>query len=65
MTNLDNWEYITSAKSINKIDYIILAFLILQDKYTLHKWVLYNNLSNDISLNTSDFGYLNNSLVMD
>lgn len=46
--NPNNWEYITFIKFINKIRCTILAFLILQSKHILHKWVLYNNLSNEI-----------------
>lgn len=33
----DNWKYITSIKSIDKVGCTILIFLILQNKYILYK----------------------------
>ena len=65
MTDPDNREYITSAESINGVGRAIPSFLILQGKHTLHKWTLYNNLSNETSLSTSDSGYSNDNLAMD
>ncbi len=50
---------------INRVEYAIPAFLILQGKHTLHKWVLHKDLSHKISLIISDFGYSNNGLAMD
>lgn len=65
MTDSDNQEYITSPNSINGVGHLILAFLILQGKYILYKWALLNNLYNNTSLNTSNFGNSNNSLAID
>ena len=64
MTDPDNQKYITSTKSINGVGHTISAFFILQGKHTLHKWAFYNNLSNEISLNTSNFRYSNDNLTM-
>ena len=64
MTDPDNREYITSAESINGVGHAIPSFLILQDKHTLHKWTLYNNLSNETFLSTSDAGCLNDNLAI-
>ncbi len=65
MTDPDNREYITSAESINGVGRTIPAFLIFKGKHTLHKWALYNDLSDETSLSTSDSGYSNNNLAMD
>lgn len=64
MTDSDNRKYITSAKSINEVGHTILAFLILQAKHILHKWALYNNLFDKMSLSTSNSGYSNKNLAM-
>lgn len=65
MINPNNREYITSAKSINRISHAIPAFLILKYKYILYKWALYNIFSDDINLSISDSGNSNDSLVID
>lgn len=64
MQDPDNREHITSAESINGVGHTIPAFLILQAKHTLHKWTIYNDLSDEISLSVSDSGYSNDSLAM-
>lgn len=65
MTDPDNRDYITSAETINGVGRTIPAFLILRGKHTLHKWAIHNDLSDEISLSTSDSGYSNDRLAID
>lgn len=64
MQDPENRERITSTESINGGGHTIPAFLTLQAKYTLHKWTIYNDLSDEISLSISDSGHSNDSLAM-
>lgn len=65
MIGPDNREYITSAESTNGVGRTIPAFLILQSNHKLHKWALYNDLSDETSLRTSDYRYSNDGLATD
>ncbi len=65
MIDFDYQEYITFAKSINRVGRTILTFLILQSKHILHKRALYNHLSDKTSLNIGNFEYSNDNLAID
>lgn len=65
MIDPDNREYITSAESTNGVGRTIPAFLILQSNHKLHKWALYNDLTEETSLRTCDYRYSNDGLATD
>lgn len=63
MTDPDNRGFLNSVKSINGDEGHIPSFLILKGVNILHKWVLENDLNDDIVLSISDTGYSNDAFA--
>lgn len=63
-TNLENWKYIISIKSIGAKRKTILLILRLYDILILENWAKENSLDKDILLAISSARYSNNELAL-
>jgi hypothetical protein len=63
--DFDNRDYIIFAKCVNETNDNISSFLILKEIKILSKWILKNDLDDDVVLFTSDIDYSNDVLTFE